>query len=176
MPTVERIEDRWILVRLDRTLREVTRSLESYEFAQAVKSIYAFAWNELCDWYLESVKGRLRSDDEVERADATRTLSFVLDRTIRVLHPVMPHLTEQLAQQVWGEHGGGIDNGRLVAHAARGRALPSRGTPSGDAGYRGGWACRMRSWIRPRRMRSSQADPPGHPDPRGARRRWIPGT
>jgi valyl-tRNA synthetase len=124
--SVERLEDRWILVRLDRVLREVTRALGAYEFALAVKAMYSFIWNELCDWYLESVKGRLRSEDEVERADATRTLSFVIDRTIRMLHPVMPHLTEELAVQIWPE---GIDGGRLVAVAPwHDKALPPEAT------------------------------------------------
>ncbi len=112
--TATALEDRWILARLDVVLREVHRALGEYEFALAVKAMYAFTWNELCDWYLESVKDRLRSDDANDRAAATRMLSFVIDRTIRMLHPVMPHLTEELAVQVWGE--GGID-GRLVARS-----------------------------------------------------------
>ncbi|MCB0878474.1 MAG: valine--tRNA ligase [Thermoleophilia bacterium] len=112
--TATALEDRWILARLDRVLREVHRALGAYEFALAVKAMYAFTWNELCDWYLESVKDRLRSDDSADRAAATRMLSFVIDRTIRMLHPVMPHLTEELAVQVWGE--GGMD-GRAVARS-----------------------------------------------------------
>ncbi len=112
--TVARLEDRWILTRLDRVLRDVHRALGEYEFALAVKAMYAFTWNELCDWYLESVKERLRSGDEDERAAATHMLAFVIDRTIRMLHPVMPHLTEELAVQIWP---GGIDGGRLVARA-----------------------------------------------------------
>jgi valyl-tRNA synthetase len=124
--SVERLEDRWILVRLDRVLREVHRALTEYEFALAVKAMYSFCWNELCDWYLESVKGRLRSEDAVERADATRALAFVVDRTIRMLHPVLPHLTEELAVQVWPA---GIDGGRLVARAPwHDRALPDEAT------------------------------------------------
>jgi valyl-tRNA synthetase len=112
--TVARLEDRWIFARLDRVLREVHRAFGAYEFALAVKAMYAFIWNELCDWYLESVKERLRSDDPQERAAATSMLSFVIDRTIRMLHPVMPHLTEELAVQVWPD---GIDGSRLVARA-----------------------------------------------------------
>jgi valyl-tRNA synthetase len=108
------LEDRWILARLDAVLREVHRAFGEYEFALAVKAMYAFVWNELCDWYVESVKDRLRSEDAVDRAAATRMLAFVLDRTIRMLHPVMPHLTEELAVQVWGERG--LD-GRLVARS-----------------------------------------------------------
>ncbi|MEO6866565.1 MAG: valine--tRNA ligase, partial [Gaiellales bacterium] len=125
--TATRLEDRWILTRLDRVLGEVTRAFDGYEFALAVKAMYAFTWHELCDWYLESVKGRLRSEDEVERADATRVLSYVINRTIRMLHPVMPHLTEELAVQVWGEKG--LD-GRLVALSPwHERALPPEDTP-----------------------------------------------
>jgi valyl-tRNA synthetase len=112
--TVTALEDQWILVRLDRVLREVHRALGEYEFALAVKAMYAFIFDELCDWYVESVKDRLRSDDADERAAATRMLAFAIDRTIRMLHPVMPHLTEELAIQVWGEHG--LD-GRFVARS-----------------------------------------------------------
>jgi valyl-tRNA synthetase len=113
--SVSALEDRWILARLDAVLREVHRALGAYEFALAVKAMYAFTWNELCDWYIESVKDRLRSDEDPgDRAQATRMLSFVIDRTIRMLHPVMPHLTEELAVQVWGPEG---MDGRLVARS-----------------------------------------------------------
>lgn len=103
------LEDQWILDRLDHALREVHRSLEDYEFALAVKAMYSFIWNELCDWYVESVKDRLRSKDTVEHSSAVRMLSFLLDRTVRMLHPVMPHITEELALQIWGNDPGNRD-------------------------------------------------------------------
>ena len=117
-PTAARaLEDRWILARLDRAAREVTRAFGEYEFALAVKALYSFTWHELCDWYLESIKDRLRDEDDPDaKASATRMLAFVLDRTLRLLHPVMPHVTEEIAVQVWGDAGIGCE-GRLVAQA-----------------------------------------------------------
>jgi valyl-tRNA synthetase len=74
--------------------------------------MYGFCWTELCDWYLESIKQRIRSEDARERAHATQVLAFVLDRTLRMLHPVMPHLTEELAVRIWGD--GGLDGGMVT--------------------------------------------------------------
>jgi valyl-tRNA synthetase len=102
----ERLEDRWILSRLDATQRDLTGMIDRYEFALATKLLYHFVWSELCDWYLESVKARLRSKDSDERAVATQTLAFVVDRTLRMMHPFMPHVTEQLRELVWGADGG----------------------------------------------------------------------
>ncbi len=87
-------EDRWILTRLDAAVREVTESLERYDFAHAALDFYAFFWSELCDWYLEMVKPRLYGGDR----DAAANLLFVLDTVLRLGHPMMPFVTEE----IWG--------------------------------------------------------------------------
>ena len=82
------VEDRWILSRLDHTLDEVERQLAVYNFGEAMRDLYAFIWSEFCDWYIELSKNR--------QADAAHVLVHVLDRILRVLHPVMPFITEEL--------------------------------------------------------------------------------
>jgi valyl-tRNA synthetase len=82
------IEDRWILSRLDHTLADVQRELETYNFGEAMRDLYRFIWSEFCDWYIELSK--LRSEA------AAPVLVHVLDRILRVLHPVMPFITEEL--------------------------------------------------------------------------------
>ena len=85
--------DRWILSRLSETLRDVDALLEGYEFARACEIAYHFAWDDLCDWYLELSKETFASDD---KAESQRVLGHVLDQLMRVLHPVMPFITEEL--------------------------------------------------------------------------------
>ena len=90
--------DRWILSRSSVVAGEVSRALESYRFDEAADAIYHFAWHEVCDWYIEIIKIRLSSgrDDLAEPARAT--LAHVLDRLLKMLHPFMPFLTEELTQ------------------------------------------------------------------------------
>ena len=85
--------DRWILSRLSQTLHEVDSLLESYEFARACETLYHFAWDDLCDWYLELSKETFASEN---KAASQRVLGHVLDQLMRVLHPVMPFITEEL--------------------------------------------------------------------------------
>ncbi len=85
--------DRWILSRLSETLRDVDALLESYEFARACETLYHFAWDDLCDWYLELSKETFTSDN---KANSQRVLGHVLDQLLRALHPVMPFITEEL--------------------------------------------------------------------------------
>jgi valyl-tRNA synthetase len=104
--TVKRVEDvaadleltdRWILSRLDAAVAEVTRQLESFRFHEATDAAYRFFWGELADWYIELVKTRLRGDAGEASADAARsTLVAALDGALRLLHPVMPFITEAL--------------------------------------------------------------------------------
>ena len=85
--------DRWILSRLSETTTEYTQLLESYEFARACETVYHFAWDDLCDWYLELSKETFASGDS---APSQRVLGYVLDKLFRLLHPVMPFITETL--------------------------------------------------------------------------------
>jgi valyl-tRNA synthetase len=90
------IEDRWILDRLDCTIEEVTSDFEQFQFAEAVRRLRDFTWGDFCDWYLEFVKGRLR--DDLAKPDAQRMLAAVLDALSRLLHPIIPFVTEQVWQ------------------------------------------------------------------------------
>lgn len=91
-----RLEDRWILSRLNTVTQEVTKALESYHYAEAMKSIYSFAWDEFCSFYLEISKQRLQ--DESSRPLAQRVLAYSLDTLLRLLHPAMPFVTEEIWQ------------------------------------------------------------------------------
>jgi valyl-tRNA synthetase len=85
--------DQWILTRLNETIKEADAYLESFEFAKACELIYHFAWDDLCDWYLELTKSTFAGDDS---APTARVLGYVLDQLLRLLHPSMPFITEEL--------------------------------------------------------------------------------
>ena len=93
------LEDRWILSRLQAAVAEATAGIEGFAFQRAVSAVYDFAWHELCDWYLEAVKARLRDGDPGARAVAVH----VLDVVFRLLHPFMPFVTEELWSRLPGE-------------------------------------------------------------------------
>ena len=90
------VEDRWITSRLHRVAAQVQRYMEEYQFGEAQRVIHDFLWNEYCDWYLEMSKVRLRSGDE----SPLPVLAFVLERTLRLLHPFMPFITEEIWQSL----------------------------------------------------------------------------
>jgi valyl-tRNA synthetase len=90
------IEDRWILSRLAATTAAVTENLEGYHFSEVARTIYDFTWSEFCDWYLEMSKGRLRN--AASRATVQRVLAGVLDAILRLVHPIMPFVTESIWQ------------------------------------------------------------------------------
>ena len=85
--------DQWILVRLNETVVAVDFLLDSFEFAKALELLYHFAWDDLCDWYLELTKSTFASSDSAQTAGV---LGFVLDQLMRLLHPVMPFITEEI--------------------------------------------------------------------------------
>ncbi len=90
--------ERWILSRLSATAEQVNEALGEYRFDRACNALYHFFWHELCDWYIECAKSALPRADE--RPQTAETLLFVLDASLRLLHPVMPHLTEELWQRL----------------------------------------------------------------------------
>jgi valyl-tRNA synthetase len=100
-------EDRWILSRLERTIASVSARLDGYDFAHAAQEAYAFFWSELCDWYLEIVKPRLYEGE----AEVSANLLWLLERTLALLHPVMPFVSEE----VWSYHPS--RDGHLAVHA-----------------------------------------------------------
>jgi valyl-tRNA synthetase len=90
------VEDRWILSLLARTASSTTAELEAFRFAEAAKQLRDFTWDDFCDWYIEFLKGRLR--DPATRPTAQRVLALVLDGLCRLLHPILPFVTEQVWQ------------------------------------------------------------------------------
>ncbi len=97
------VADRWILSRLAAVTAEVDSLLEQFEFGKACEALYHFAWDEFCDWYLELAKVPLGGDDESARAATRKVLGFVLDQMLRLLHPVMPFVTDELWTALTGE-------------------------------------------------------------------------
>jgi len=95
-PKAETPEDAWMLSRLAKMVTAATDDLVGYEFGDYARDIQAFFWNDFCDWYIELCKGRLNGDDAEERLQVQRNLMFVLDASLRLLHPVMPFVTEKV--------------------------------------------------------------------------------
>ena len=91
--------DRWITSRFQRCLATVEEAVSGYDFTAAVDALYHFVWDEFCDWYLELVKVRLYGDDEAHKAQAAGHARWMLDQIVRLLHPFMPFVTEEIAAQ-----------------------------------------------------------------------------
>ena len=90
------LEDKWILSRLNKVSSEVTANLEKYEFGIAVAKIYSFIWEEYCDWYIEIAKSRLFDATVATKLEAQYVLNYVLGEAMKLLHPFMPFLTEEV--------------------------------------------------------------------------------
>ena len=103
-PVAQTAADRWILSRLAAAQADVLRLIDGYDFAAAVKELYAFVWNDFCDWYVEEVKLRLLEDGGARTA-ASATLLWVLERIVALAHPVMPFVTEEIWRFLPGERG-----------------------------------------------------------------------
>ena len=101
-PAGTALEDRWIRSRLAAELDGVAGLIDRYDFSGAVKALYAFVWNDFCDWYVEAVKPRLRGDS---RAEASANLLWVLERILALTHPVCPFVTEAVWEHMPGERG-----------------------------------------------------------------------
>ncbi len=144
---IERLptEDRWIIALLDETIAATTADLEAFRFAEAARRLRDFTWGEFCDWYVEFVKTRLR--DPLTRPIAQRVLAALLDSLCRLLHPIMPFVTEQIWQPL-------------------GQLAPSRGCPSPRPAEPS--VC-IAAWPRPlgfhRRVGAGDREPVAREDP-----------
>jgi valyl-tRNA synthetase len=96
------LADRWILSRLNATVREVRSGIEEYRFNDAAQTLYGFTWHEFCDWYIEYAKLPLGGDDPEAAGNTARVLRHVLDSLLRLLHPIIPFITEEIASRVPG--------------------------------------------------------------------------
>ena len=94
------ISDKWVLSRLNKLIKEVDSNLERFELGVAASKLYDFIWNEFCDWYIEASKARLYGNSKEEKTACETVLRYVLDNTLRLLHPFMPFITEELWQQL----------------------------------------------------------------------------
>ncbi|WP_217586859.1 valine--tRNA ligase [Lentibacillus saliphilus] len=94
------LADKWILTRLNEAIEHVTENSDKYEFGEAGRHLYNFIWDDLCDWYIEMAKIPLYGDDEVAKRTTQSVLAYVLDQTMRMLHPFMPFITEEIWQKL----------------------------------------------------------------------------
>ncbi|MCJ1977477.1 valine--tRNA ligase [Pseudolactococcus paracarnosus] len=109
--TAGNVTDRWILTKLNETIENVTKNFEKFEFGEAGRALYNFIWEEFANWYVELTKEVLYGQDEAEK-DVTRSvLVYVLDQILRLLHPIMPFVTEEISENL------GLITGSLVTAA-----------------------------------------------------------
>lgn len=98
------LHDRWIISRLNRTARDMNEAITSYDFHGAVQTVYHFFWDDFCDWYIELTKAEVTAEEPSARRDEVRSrLLTVLDQALRLLHPFMPYITEELWQRLPGK-------------------------------------------------------------------------
>jgi len=118
--------DRWILHRLNETVRDITRLMESYEFGETGRLLYNFIWDDLCDWYIEFAKLSLYGTDAEAKQSTQAVLAYVLDRTLRLIHPFMPFISEEIWQHLphegetithaqWPQYAAGLEASDAVA-------------------------------------------------------------
>ncbi len=91
-----KIEDRWVLNKLDNLIKTVTKNIEDYDLGIAIDNIYAFVWNEFCDWYIEMAKTRLYSENKQEKVQVSFVLNYVFGDCLKLLHPFMPFITSEI--------------------------------------------------------------------------------
>lgn len=94
------LADQWILTRLNETTEDITRLIDTYEFGEVGRLLYNFIWDDLCDWYIEMAKLPLYGEDEEAKKTTRSVLAYVLDNTLRLLHPFMPFITEEIWQHL----------------------------------------------------------------------------
>jgi valyl-tRNA synthetase len=94
------LADQWILTRLNETSEDITRLIDAYEFGEVGRLLYNFIWDDFCDWYIEMAKLPLYGEDEEAKKTTRSVLAYVLDQTLRLLHPFMPFITEEIWQHL----------------------------------------------------------------------------
>ncbi|GKV54441.1 valine--tRNA ligase [Sporosarcina sp. NCCP-2222] len=94
------VADAWILTRLNETIEQVTKLADKYEFGEVGRALYNFIWDDFCDWYIEMAKLPLYGEDEAAKKMTRSVLAYVLDNTMRLLHPLMPFITEEIWQNL----------------------------------------------------------------------------
>ena len=94
------IEDKWVLSKLNTLIKEVTENMDAYELGVASAKVYDFIWDTYCDWYIELTKARLYGENEKSKLAAQKVLVYVLDQFLRLLHPFMPFITEEIWQAI----------------------------------------------------------------------------
>ena len=107
LPEHLELEDRWILCRLGEVIGEVTENMEAFELGVASAKVYDFIWSDFCDWYIELTKARLQGEDQGAKENAQRVLVYVLTETLKLLHPFMPFITEEIWQSLPHSQGAG---------------------------------------------------------------------
>ena len=105
LPGKLELEDKWILSKLNRAIREITENMDRYELGVAAQKIYDFIWDDYCDWYIELTKTRLQGEDEDSKIRAQQVLCHVLTQMLKLLHPFMPFITEEIWQALPHEDG-----------------------------------------------------------------------
>ncbi|MEW9835856.1 valine--tRNA ligase [Mesorhizobium marinum] len=143
--------NRWILSELKRAAAEITDGIATFRFNEAGAAAYRFVWNHVCDWYVELLKPVFMGDDEAAKAESRATMAFVLDEIYKLLHPMMPFMTEELWAQTAGE---GRTRATLLCHAA----WPAPEFEDADAASEINWLIELVSGIRS--LRSEMNVPP----------------
>ena len=105
LPEQLELEDKWILSKLNTVIREVTENMDHYELGVAAQKLYDFIWDTYCDWYIEMTKARLQGDNPAAKEQAQRVLCYVLTDILKLLHPFMPFITEEIWQALPHEAG-----------------------------------------------------------------------
>ena len=102
LPALDALEisDKWVLSKLNSLTREVKENLDKFEMGMAVHKIYDFIWDTYCDWYIELTKARLYAEDSSRKQTALQVLVYVLDQMLKLLHPFMPFITEEIWQSI----------------------------------------------------------------------------
>ena len=98
LPEKLELEDKWVLSRLNTLVKEVTENMDAYELGVASAKVYDFIWDTYCDWYIELTKGRMQGEDQAARLAAENVLCYVLIQMLKLLHPFMPFITEEIYQ------------------------------------------------------------------------------